>query len=654
MKGKLLKKALAGVLSLAMVFSTGSVIMAEEAFGAEGTITVKIGNNEAAAYSSFDEAMTAVRAAEDSLSKTITLGEGTFNSASGETFRINEPNTTITGSGADATVINTGSYAVSGQAGILIQADNVTIENLRVESVDPGASGGAIKATLIGDGESSLPCLKNVTISNVVISTEAGYGLNLHGVEVADINNVTIEKAAKASVSVAKAADVTFSGLTTGKSGWETDIAVQYKDTSAYDGVSSISIENSDLYYNVVYSERPNTAAEGGDTIAIDDESMTVVERADGTKVLISKDNVILNETTGEEYVSLTEAVEEAAGGDVIVLPAGEFAGNLFLDKELTLKGAGAGETVIKFDPATKQKIEYFDGREAYPAVYSTEDLTLENLTIAGPTDQHHGIDGVLAKAGLTLNNVEIKDIRCTADGGEVCGVQYGRGVMVDGNGDVNITGSHIYDFQKQAIDLNTSGSIVIADNIIEGIGENGTITQNGIVLRGTGHAEITGNSISGLRYTADNAWSDSSYAILMYGASSADINGNTIEEVDNGIILDEEATAKINNNIINADNYGLVVYTTGSVDAADNYWGGAVEDKVWIDENAGEVTGLDNVKEEPVIDENKPGEGTGESGAEAGSDKTPKTSDPFSLGLMLALAGASGAGILAARKKIK
>ena len=139
-----------------------------------------------------------------------------------------------------------------------------------------------------------------------------------------------------------------------------------------------------------------------------------------------------------------------------------------------------------------------------------------------------------------------------------------------------------------------------------------------------------------------------------MYGASSADINGNTIEEVDNGIILDEEATAKINNNIINADNYGLVVYTTGSVDAADNYWGGAVEDKVWIDENAGEVTGLDNVKEEPVIDENKPGEGTGESGAEAGSDKTPKTSDPFSLGLMLALAGASGAGILAAREKDK
>lgn len=45
---------------------------------------------------------------------------------------------------------------------------------------------------------------------------EAGYGLNLHGVEGATVTNVTIESSKKASVSIASAADVEIDALTTG------------------------------------------------------------------------------------------------------------------------------------------------------------------------------------------------------------------------------------------------------------------------------------------------------------------------------------------------------------------------------------------------------------------------------------------------------
>lgn len=53
----------------------------------------------------------------------------------------------------------------------------------------------------------------------------------------------------------------------------------------------------------------------------------------------------------------------------------------------------------------------------------------------------------------MTVKNVVITDIRCTADGAEICGVQYGRPIMVDGEGDVTIENVEIKKFQKQAID---------------------------------------------------------------------------------------------------------------------------------------------------------------------------------------------------------
>src|SRR5699024_8019853 len=111
----------------------------------------------------------------------------------GETFRINEPNTVIQGAGVGETVINTGDVSVSGQAGVLLQADGVKIRDLSVVSSNPGVSGGAIKASAIGDGVNNMPRLTGIVIENVSVSAGAGFGLNLHGVEGAVVTDVTVE-----------------------------------------------------------------------------------------------------------------------------------------------------------------------------------------------------------------------------------------------------------------------------------------------------------------------------------------------------------------------------------------------------------------------------------------------------------------------------
>ncbi|HIZ16835.1 MAG TPA: right-handed parallel beta-helix repeat-containing protein [Firmicutes bacterium] len=250
---------------------------------------------------------------------------------------------------------------------------------------------------------------------------------------------------------------------------------------------------------------------------------------------------------------------------------------------------------------------------------------------------------------------------------------------MVEGAGNVTITNCDIFDFQKQAIDLNTTGKVIIKDNVITGIDDNSVIAQNGIVIRTGSDITITGNTIEALRYTADNEWTDCSYAIILMGDASAEITANTIQGVDNGIDVEETASASIENNIINADHDGLYANTTGDVDAPNNYWNGDVADKV-AGETADAVTGLDDVKDEPVID--KPTESSEPSGSSSdassssssdasssdtssssssssssGSSSTssnPKTAGsiamPVSIGVLLAVSGA--AAIFTIRRK--
>lgn len=233
---------------------------------------------------------------------------------------------------------------------------------------------------------------------------------------------------------------------------------------------------------------------------------------------------------------SLRDAIRDASNGQTIYLKDGTYKGTFSIeDKALTLVGESRDGVVLQFDPAYKQT-KTFNGGSCYPILFSDSDLTVKNLTVKGPTNQHHGIDGILAEADLIMDSVTVQDIRCTADGGSVCGVQYGKGILVEGSGAVSITNCSVIDFQKTAIDLNTTGEVVIDQNVIEGVGPQAIIAQNGIVIR-KGSATITGNKISDLSYTADNEWKYGSTGIYpLEGVTALTVTGNMLEAVDDPI----------------------------------------------------------------------------------------------------------------------
>lgn len=245
----------------------------------------------------------------------------------------------------------------------------------------------------------------------------------------------------------------------------------------------------------------------------------------------------------GQSYASLADAVANARSGDTIVLSAGTFTltEQLVVDKALTLVGAGKGETLLDYDGSQGSPTgrAYVGGRTANPVVYATGALTLQDLTIRGVVGSagHALVDGVYATAGLQMNNAAITDVRCTADGADICGVQTGRAVMAVGCS-VSLESVDLLRFQKQAVDV-SDVDLTVRNSTIQGCGDNAIIAQNGLVLRDGTTAAVTGTTISAMKYTAQNEWANCSIAVYAMGGSNASLSGNTITGADNAFYGD-------------------------------------------------------------------------------------------------------------------
>lgn len=102
--------------------------------------------------------------------------------------------------------------------------------------------------------------------------------------------------------------------------------------------------------------------------------------------------SVLAKEVTLEDGQDLQTVIdaETTEEGDVIVLPEGEYTGNLTLDKVITLKGAGKDKTVIKGQ------------------VEVSADVTIQDLTISAKGSHAAGVK-VVATADVTISNVVIE-----------------------------------------------------------------------------------------------------------------------------------------------------------------------------------------------------------------------------------------------------
>ncbi len=207
---------------------------------------------------------------------------------------------------------------------------------------------------------------------------------------------------------------------------------------------------------------------------------------------------------SGCDFTAIQDAANVAENGDIIGIAAGTFTeANISISKDLTLRGAGAGSTMI--DGASAGRIFNF----------GSNSVTFDSLTITGGnTTGGGGAIGISTNAVLTVTNSVITGN--TADvggairnsGGSVVitnstissnFASSGGGAIYNSNGDLTITNSTISnnttsDREGGGIDHN-SGSVVITNSIISG---NSAVLGGGGISNSNGPLTITNSTISG------------------------------------------------------------------------------------------------------------------------------------------------------------
>lgn len=198
---------------------------------------------------------------------TYVLPEGTLTASANEQLNIRANNVTLKGAGAGLTTIDCLGYSCSGQAGILVGGNNVTISDLTVKTSSEDGNVSAIKYSAIDDAS---VVIEGGRIANVEVIASKGHGINLHGVKNVSLDNVSISNYSKCAISLAKAENVKLSRVTTQDTGWA-DIGMMYKadEGNTYNAPCSLFLGEGNNFGEqaIIYSERPATATDGLDKV---------------------------------------------------------------------------------------------------------------------------------------------------------------------------------------------------------------------------------------------------------------------------------------------------------------------------------------------------------------------------------------------------
>lgn len=272
-------------------------------------------------------------------------------------------------------------------------------------------------------------------------------------------------------------------------------------------------------------------------------------------------------------YDSIQDAVDDASTGNIILVSAVELTetGQIVIDKDLTIKGAGVGNTIIKKNEDTGNTGSG-DGRGWF-LVPAGKTLTLQDVTLDGVGNQI--CIGVLSYGTVTIKDCEIKNIGWTPSS------YYGRGVciyggtsnLVSGTTFSNILRIGVFTFGagvSSTIDgctYNGKGAGDWLDYGFEAGGGAGITVENSMVSGCTGVATVDGSTSAGILVTTYFA-----------AGTTADITYSTFTGNTDGIAIGYDAadtsTVVANyNNIYGNTAYGLSS-TAPTVDAENNWWG--------------------------------------------------------------------------------
>jgi parallel beta-helix repeat protein len=261
---------------------------------------------------------------------------------------------------------------------------------------------------------------------------------------------------------------------------------------------------------------------------------------------------------------SIQKAIDQAPEGTVICLDAGVWKENLKIEKSLTLRGAGSGQTIIEGSKA------------GYPVLWVTNHISSEEMS-----------EGGLTLSGLTIM-IDGKVLESKV-------VQTSRSVLVDIDG-VKITGAYGQSAEElnrvrpcgimaqDAARVEISNSVISANEgsglwfieFAQGKIDNCTVSQNGckdagVWLQDSARVSVTNSKVSengGGIYLNDSAQATITgsevlgsfhYGIFAQSSSQVEIAScSIVENGDNAILLSDSAEGTITQSVISHHQGGI------------------------------------------------------------------------------------------------
>lgn len=304
---------------------------------------------------------------------------------------------------------------------------------------------------------------------------------------------------------------------------------------------------------------------------------------------------------------SIQAAVNEATPGDTIRVLPGTYTEQIVIAKDLTLKGAGLGTTVIK-SPLTltpfAQNLRNGKPTAAVVRITDRAHVRMSGFTVSGPIPCGVNAAGIRVVRGATLDLersrvtlIRPEDLACPAveinDSAVVIGLL--ASTLIDGEtagGSIGHgTVAHV------AIDRYLENGIVvlgpfagppstatISHNVITGGTPFAGQVQGGIEVSDAAVARVTGNTIRDTVCTDPACGWDPINQVQSFGIAAFSnppgtvIEENTVSGNDIGIYLIAEGCCQTRDNTVSDNRFFGIAIQDGSNDAAENnIWGGEV-----------------------------------------------------------------------------